>query len=124
MRSLAEGKIKWAFWPPETDLSVIESHQTSKATGIWISYTDEQEVDLFDHDHGDSIDGRSDVSEDDQTSNDDAAPGPGKEDSDKEEDSGEDSDAPPAAVKVTTSRFGALMVSDDSEEEDDDEEEG
>ena len=37
LRAVAEGKIRWAFWPPGTPLSVIEQHQSHPGDGIWIS---------------------------------------------------------------------------------------
>lgn len=39
LRAVAEGKIRWAFWPPDTPLSVVEEHHLPGG-GIWISDSD------------------------------------------------------------------------------------
>jgi hypothetical protein len=41
---LAEGRIRWAFWPPGTSLDLIQAHQESGA-GIWLPRPTEDDYD-------------------------------------------------------------------------------
>ena len=48
LRALAEGRISWAFWPPDSTLNEITSVASEEGLGIWIScddmdYASEQE---------------------------------------------------------------------------------
>ncbi|KZT02411.1 P-loop containing nucleoside triphosphate hydrolase protein [Laetiporus sulphureus 93-53] len=41
LRALAEGKIRWAFWPPGTDPQTIQNSQGDGGLGIWIPHRDD-----------------------------------------------------------------------------------
>jgi len=45
LRALAEGRIRWAFWPPGTPTEVVSAHQ-EEGCGIWIA----QEIDETEED--------------------------------------------------------------------------
>lgn len=40
---LAEGRIKWAFWPPDTPSEAVQAHQ-EPGTGIWMPHSHDDEV--------------------------------------------------------------------------------
>ncbi|GBE77748.1 hypothetical protein SCP_0106300 [Sparassis crispa] len=75
LRALAEGKIRWAFWPPGTDVHFMEEHQ-AEGCGIWmarpVSNAQESELDsdagggLSDEESGDecAVYEEEDVSDD------------------------------------------------------------
>jgi len=94
LRALAEGRIGWAFWPPDTAISTVMMHAQS-GEGIWVPHItveDEQE------------------SEEDVTDLDvESLSG---EDSASEEDSSEDNF--PSATNAGIGRFGALSLDDNS----------
>ncbi|KAI0094359.1 hypothetical protein BDY19DRAFT_1079853 [Irpex rosettiformis] len=111
LRALAEGRIKWAFWPPDTSISVIQAHQVL-GQGIWIRNGD-GEVEYEDDDGYDSAEEEHKVHADEENTD--------------ESEVGEDTDEDPSAVKFATGRFAALMNTpandEDEEDEDEDEEE-
>lgn len=39
LRAIAEGRIPWAFWPPETDIAAINSDY--EGLGIWLGTQDD-----------------------------------------------------------------------------------
>ena len=45
LRALAEGRVGWAFWPPDTPLEQISSVAVSEGLGIWIPRGDSTEHD-------------------------------------------------------------------------------
>jgi len=45
LRALAEGRVGWAFWPPDTPLEQISSVPGSEGYGIWIPLGDSIEHD-------------------------------------------------------------------------------
>ncbi|KAI0308134.1 hypothetical protein B0F90DRAFT_1621823 [Multifurca ochricompacta] len=55
LRLLAEGKIKWAFWPPEYDESQLPDADANPGYGIWIPSKD----DLYDDEDGDDSEGQT-----------------------------------------------------------------
>ena len=129
LRTLAEGRIRWAFWPPGTDPQTIAKHQGAASdpgfsTGIWIAhdrYYDDQDV-LCDEEYDSDVDERADA---------DGQPGAGFENEDVagssadggeevSEDDGEDEVPGPVAagglgckITGTGSRFGALVLDDE-----------
>ncbi|KAI0654207.1 hypothetical protein C8Q70DRAFT_1058611 [Cubamyces menziesii] len=53
LRALAEGRIRWAFWPPGTDVATIEAHQPFPGAGIFVGHDREDGAHgLFDVDDG------------------------------------------------------------------------
>ena len=47
---LAEGKVRWAFWPPDTSLEAMdESHEAD--LGVWIPQGTEADFDISDSEH-------------------------------------------------------------------------
>lgn len=38
LRMLAEGRIRWAFWPPGTPADTVAAHQDAPGAGIWIAH--------------------------------------------------------------------------------------
>jgi hypothetical protein len=59
LRLLAEGKIKWAFWPPGYDESQIPD--ANDGYGIWLPCgVEDPDPDLDDNEEADGSDGDSD----------------------------------------------------------------
>lgn len=125
MRALAEGKIRWAYWPPGTDPATIAAHYGDAAdAGIWIAPAGEH-------------DGAEDMASDRESEYDanDGDPEEDEErpvreravqfegilggDSEEDEDSGDDAGV---AVASTAGRFGALLVADEPGTDDSSEE--
>jgi hypothetical protein len=104
MRLLADGKIRWCFWPPNA-----ESLQDRQELGIWIGDfmpdVVETEDDYSDHELTHETTAGETITEEDE------------EDEDEDEES---EDEGPSAQ--ATSFFAALDVEDDDEEETDSEE--
>lgn len=105
LRAVAEGRIGWAFWPPDTGLKEIKSCG-SPEQGIWIPRSDRAD------DESDSESEHGDGSSSDETDS--------EESEGAEEDKVEsDDDKEVAAKPAGTGRFGALSLNDgddDSEE--------
>lgn len=112
LRSLAEGKIRWAFWPPDTALSTVKTEQPALSAGIWIERVGEgDDDDLDDFDDGDSGDARhDDTDHDGALSDDDSLAIDEDEDEDDGDDSEDDSDEPTTTIRIATSRFDALAM--------------
>jgi len=111
LRALAEGKVFWGFWPPDTPVATVESHQVT-GNGIWIPSTDGiRDEDDFDGDSDEEV--KTDIDSDEEHPDDD------------DEDEGEDEEL---EMKLSSigSRFGALvaMEGEEDEEDDSDHEEG
>ncbi|KAH9857967.1 hypothetical protein C2E23DRAFT_156293 [Lenzites betulinus] len=133
LRALAEGRIRWAFWPPGTDPAMIKAHQPVESAGIWVAQGHvDVDIDVdFDHDndhdeehhHGTSgEDSEEDSEVDDEDEDEDS-------DADAIDEGEEDEDEVPAgrgrgATATTTGRFGALLLDDDADDVDDSEGDG
>lgn len=102
MRLLADGKIRWCFWPPNA-----ENLQERQDLGIWIGdfMPDVVETeDYSDHEHAQETTAGETITEED-------------DDEEEEEDESDES-----AAGQATSFFAALDVEDDDEEDVTDEE--
>ncbi|KAG0707473.1 P-loop containing nucleoside triphosphate hydrolase protein [Suillus ampliporus] len=99
LRLVAEGKITWAFWPPDTDLMTVES---SGGNGIWITRSADE--------HGQELD------EDDEGGSGDETDAEGIESPDEESDeegtlTDEDEEHQDTDIKsITFGRFGVLTM--------------
>ncbi len=103
---LAEGKIRWAFWPPDTALSQLQSQQDSD-TGIWIPH---------------SVDEDNYFALVDDSSEDERIVKPSDSDESDDEDSETlDSSEETTFVAPTGSRFGSLMLANEESDEEDEE---
>ena len=119
LRALAEGRIKWAFWPPGTPVSVIQAHQ-AEGEGIWIRNVD-GEGENYEEDEYDSAGEGHEEHSDDEHSGDSEDESEDDEDEDEDEDDEEDEDEEDEpAVHVTSSRFNALATDDLYDREGDD----
>jgi hypothetical protein len=108
LRAVAEGKVAWAFWPPETDPTTLVV-EGELGTGIWIPH-----VEVVD----DESEEDSDQEEEAEGGEDEVLESEGEEaeEEEDEEESGEE-------VRVgSVGRFGALL--DDVKDEDEESEEG
>lgn len=93
---MGEGRVRWAFWPPETDPSIL----SEAGDGIWISSDDDAAgVDL-------ESDGEEEEVEQDRASESDGGDG---EIDEEVEDEGEDEDEEGPSIG---GRFGALALED------------
>jgi len=121
LRALAEGRIRWAFWPPGADLFTHEvEHQNVQqpGTGIWIPYGTEDEIMDTDTDR-DSVagsdDGRTFEVADGEDHDDGSTP------ISSDEDEVEDEVLLEKLYALSTaSRFGALSVVEDEDNEEED----
>ncbi|KAJ7706018.1 hypothetical protein B0H17DRAFT_919616 [Mycena rosella] len=105
LRALAEGRISWAFWPPDTDTDApLTSEEDSDGMGVWIPRTDDGAIS--------EEESEEDGEEDDEDEGDKVA------DSHSPEESGEESGSEPdaAALQVGAGRFGALQEIEDDDE--------
>ena len=58
LRALAEGRIRWAFWPPGTDPQTISKHQgEGGGAGIWIAHDQghDDDEDYVDDNEGSTV---------------------------------------------------------------------
>lgn len=113
LRSLAEGRILWAFWPPDTPQSALDISAV-QGVGIWIpqGIVDDQDHFADDQDFEDDSDDETAAEElDDESSgsDDDATVSP-------ESDAGEH-----VKVKAAGSRFSALAIEEEDDSEEDEE---
>ena len=99
LRALAEGRVRWAFWPPGTDPSKF----SETGDGIWIR-----------HDDGDGVvnsesEGEEEMEEDDigSESGEEASGEEGFLDEEEEEEEAEESND-----RRIVGRFGALALED------------
>ena len=114
---LAEGKIRWAFWPPGTPEEVVTAHLEAD-TGIWIMQDSDEDYNVSDSDEEETlIEERVDTADEELVYED------GDEDSDEDEDTDEDEDEEDF-LPAGRSRFAVLqLVDDDDGDEDSDDEE-
>ncbi|KZT75054.1 P-loop containing nucleoside triphosphate hydrolase protein [Daedalea quercina L-15889] len=104
LRALAEGRIRWAFWPPGTDPRVVEEQQGGvDAAGIWIP-------DLDDAHHDVDVE-----SEDDGTAESDGDDSKSAATEDETEDEEDAADAIPT-LGGASSRFAALTMEGDADD--------
>lgn len=106
LRALAEGKISWAFWPPETPQETLSSEVSEAGLGIWIP-------------QGKLLDAGSDQ-ESEEEGEDASAKGASSEE-EMDSDVVEEVDENDAKTSVI-GRFGALAVSDESDDSEMDDE--
>ena len=108
LRALAEGRMGWAFWPPDSTLDEIAPVTSGEGMGIWISrgdmdYASEQEPESEEeegYDNGNGNDKHSTGSED------------------SEHDGVTESDSDGDGKVAGMGRFGALAISESDEESD------
>lgn len=116
LRALAEGRIRWAFWPPGAAPDVTAA---DLGHGVWIEGEDAGMTD------DESGDGEEDEKRAGAESDGDARSDEGDDDSDEDEEDDKDdaeAEAAPVAVASTGGRYGALTIDDASEEEEDSDE--
>ncbi|KAH7927290.1 P-loop containing nucleoside triphosphate hydrolase protein [Leucogyrophana mollusca] len=109
LRFVAEGKVSWAFWPPGTDLAMVEAEGGGeKGNGIWISggvqhqdVDDESEED--DDERTQSGEEEGDGEEGEASRSENSESGDGDED-----DNASEEVAKPSGM----GRFGALAIDD------------
>ncbi|KAI0639624.1 hypothetical protein C8Q77DRAFT_1224741 [Trametes polyzona] len=146
LRALAEGRIRWAFWPPGTDVETIRAHQHVEGAGIWVAEGPQHVVDLDDEHHphedhsgdddddggGDSEEGedhshREDDHVDEEDEDEDEEEGEGEEEGQGDDDGAGSGATTEGRGRVsgarkrlsgTTGRFGALILEDEGEEDD------
>lgn len=123
LRALAEGRLRWAFWPPGTDAQTVRAHQGAEPdAGIWIPRADADAESDWD---ADELSERGDEDEDGDEGGDasDAEhPTIGEEEPESESDasSGTDTDAEReeverrVPVKAVSGRFAALALDENS----------
>ncbi|EMD41935.1 hypothetical protein CERSUDRAFT_129177 [Gelatoporia subvermispora B] len=99
LRSLAELRVRWAFWPPGTPLELITAHHED-GCGIWIA----QDVDEIDRDSDEEPAARHKLETESETE--DSAHALSDDESDEEVAEGE------VVVKPATIRFSALAMDD------------
>jgi hypothetical protein len=104
LRALADGRIRWAFWPPDT------APDAENADGIWL------DADADNTDIASVVDSDSDA-DSDSGSDGGETPADG---TDSEEDDEEDAAAFSAKL-AGASKFGALDIEGDEEDEEDEE---
>ena len=121
LRALAEGRIRWAFWPPGTDPQTIRRYQGDGGggAGIWIAHDsgeDGHEDSDYDSDE-DETHARPAGSEDEALSSPDG--------SEEEAEEGDEEVEAPATgaglgreVVATGGRFGALVLDDQDDDDD------
>jgi len=95
LRALAEGRIGWGFWPPNTPLEEIHA-ASGGDEGIWIPRADSIDMEF---------DERDEEAEEAKSRSDEQEP-------DAEPSEDESSDDSEGQVAVGTGRFGALVISD------------
>jgi len=117
LRALAEGRIRWAFWPPGTDLRIIQENEPEPSVGIWIPDSADG-ADLTEgEEQGDDADADEQVSDVDEDSWEEEV------DDDEVADVEDDDEEPVVAARTgaTIGRFSALKLDEaegDLEDED------
>lgn len=102
LRMIAEGRVRWAFWPPGTDPKDLNG---AAGTGIWIP-----------HDDNDTWDERESEEEEDDGKLRHPASDSGEEGSDDESEEHDEE----LTTTAVGSRFGALHISSDTTEDEED----
>ena len=105
LRALAEGRISWAFWPPDSTFDEIASVASGEGVGIWIPRGD--------IDDGSEQEPESEEEEVDDNRNEDDKHSTGSEDSELDDDVGSD-----GGRKVAVGMFDALAIIESDEEQD------
>ncbi|KAG6910522.1 hypothetical protein DXG01_009941 [Tephrocybe rancida] len=103
LRAMAEGKVGWAFWPPETAATTITAITEGQGTGIWIPRATVVE-DETDNDSGD------DDSDPDQDENPVVLDSP---DEVTDEETSDDEEEYAGSSVLGVSRFGALAIEEE-----------
>ncbi|KAI0079643.1 P-loop containing nucleoside triphosphate hydrolase protein [Panus rudis PR-1116 ss-1] len=118
LRTLAQGEVKWGFWPPDTDLEIVGEHSEA-GNGIWIPHAEQAEWDIMselDDDYG----GERERELEDEDGNTASSEG---EEADEQGDQGEFGDEyEDERIASTGSRFGALLLAGEDVFEEDEEE--
>ncbi|KII93170.1 hypothetical protein PLICRDRAFT_35356 [Plicaturopsis crispa FD-325 SS-3] len=107
LRLVAEGKVRWAFWPPGTDPKIIEAEagEGGVGNGVWIPRENGEEEEI--------VESESDEKAEEESGDDTTA---SEEDSeDEDEHTGETAPIKSSGV----GRFGALSVVEDGSEDED-----
>ncbi|KDQ29904.1 hypothetical protein PLEOSDRAFT_167693 [Pleurotus ostreatus PC15] len=99
LRALVEGRIAWAFWPPGTDITVVDDNN---GNGVWLHEFDRLDAEFDDH-------------EEDSAEQEDADEGVSSEINSEGDGVSED--------EAVGGRFDALSLEEESEEEEVEEEE-
>ncbi|KAJ7727816.1 hypothetical protein DFH07DRAFT_757553 [Mycena maculata] len=99
LRALAEGRIAWAFWPPDTDLESA-SDEPDEGLGIWIPRAEDDGV-------------TSEEEEDREAASEEA-----EDEGDVEESPPDSDEDDSAALQVGGGRFGALQDTEEAETSD------
>ena len=145
LRALAEGRIRWAFWPPGTDPQTVAraaypEGEVREGAGIWIAHgpghdrhddidaeSEGDEAPAAEVQHSDDDDDNHSSDEEDSEDVDEGETGDEDEDASDEDDvkhasaaakSGGGSTRP--TIGATTGRFRALVLDDEGEDEDED----
>ncbi|KAH9942929.1 P-loop containing nucleoside triphosphate hydrolase protein [Amylocystis lapponica] len=105
--ALAEGRVRWAFWPPGTDAQTVRGAQHEEGAGIWMPRAAGGDEDGSEDGSGDEAEG-TDASDEDGSVV-------------LEEDEGEDTEDGEGAAGVSgaAGRFGALVLDDVGEASED-----
>lgn len=107
---LAEGRVRWAFWPPGTPPETVRQHQHDEGAGIWAADGDADiaahDVAFYDGVHERNWKEAGSGTESEPESDDDVA----------FDDEDEDDDGGPVSPSFVAGRFGALEVSGDDED--------
>ncbi|KAF8078905.1 hypothetical protein FPV67DRAFT_84130 [Lyophyllum atratum] len=112
LRSLAEGRVGWAFWPPGTEVETIAAHMEEPGAGLWIpraTVEDGETEEESDNDEGEDTEADSAASDSQEEIDEDV--------SDDDHEEGINKGA------LTASRFEGLTIDDvggDDDEEDED----
>jgi hypothetical protein len=106
LRALAEGRIGWAFWPPDSTLDEIASVASGEGMGIWIPRGD--------MDDGSEQDPESEEEEFDDNEIEDDKHSTGSEDSELDGDVESDGGRKVAGIGM----FDALAINESDEEQD------
>ena len=112
---LAEGRIKWAFWPPGSGEAVQAHQEEEVGTGIWIAPS-EDAGEAFDISDDEDEDETLGALSDDEYKKDDEEEEEEEEESDEEEDTD-------TFVSTGHSRFAILGLGGGGDSVDDDEDE-
>ncbi|KAI5898014.1 P-loop containing nucleoside triphosphate hydrolase protein [Schizophyllum commune H4-8] len=122
LRMLAEGRIRWGYWPPGSDESVIRTVAGVEGAGIWIPGQDV--IDEEEDDEPEELEGDERAGKKHEDSAEDAEKARGgvekAEDGAETAESESESDDEPA-IQVTGGRFGALNMLDEGGEEEESE---
>jgi hypothetical protein len=118
MRALAEGRVAWAFWPPDMDVELTsesDERDTDDGMGIWIPRTAEGGVT--------SVEEESEAEEGEEVKSGEESHDDGpkelEEEEEKEEDEEGEEEPKSTGIRVGAGRFGALVEDVESEEETD-----